>query len=186
MSTNPEHDPSGPLADDPAAATEGQAAASSEAERLAAELAVAEAQLKESRDAQLRAFAEMENVRKRAQRDVESAHRFAVERFAADIAEVRDTLELGIAASSTAADAASLVEGMSATLRMIDKAFEKAGIAVIDPAGEAFNPELHEAMVTQPSADQEPGTILHVVQKGFTLNGRLIRPARVIIARAPD
>lgn len=185
MSMNPEHDPSVPPADDPAAAAEGQDAAS-ETERLAAELAVAEAQLKESRDAQLRAFAEMENVRKRAQRDVEAAHRFAVERFAADIAEVRDTLELGIAASATAADAASIVEGMTATLRMIDKAFEKAGIAVVDPAGEVFNPEFHEAMVTQPSADQPPGTVLHVVQKGFTLSGRLIRPARVIIARAPD
>jgi molecular chaperone GrpE len=185
MSMNPEHDPSVPSADDPAAAAEGQHAAS-ETERLAAELAVAEAQLKESRDAQLRAFAEMENVRKRAQRDVEAAHRFAVERFAADIAEVRDTLELGIAASATAADATSIVEGMTATLRMIDKAFEKAGIAVVDPAGEVFNPEFHEAMVTQPSADQPPGTVLHVVQKGFTLSGRLIRPARVIIARAPD
>jgi molecular chaperone GrpE len=125
-------------------------------------------------------------VRRRAQRDVEAAHKFAVERFAADIVEVRDTLELGIAASTTSADSGSIVEGMHATLRLIDKAFDKAGIAVIDPAGQPFNPELHEAMVTQPTADQPPGTILHVVQKGFTIGGRLLRPARVIIARAPD
>ena len=155
-------------------------------ERLGAELAVAEALLKECRDAQLRAMAEMENVRKRAQRDVEAAHKFAIERFAADIVDVRDTLELGIAASNSAADAASIVEGMNATLRMIDKAFEKAGIAVLDPADQPFNPEFHEAMVTQPATDQPPGTILHVIQKGFTVNGRLLRPARVIIARAPD
>jgi molecular chaperone GrpE len=99
--------------------------------------------------------------------------------------EVRDTLELGIAAG-TAPEAASFVEGMQATLRLIDKAFDRAGIAVIDPAGQVFNPEFHEAMVTQPSADQPPGSVLAVVQKGFTLNGRLLRPARVVIARAPD
>jgi molecular chaperone GrpE len=185
MSTNPEQNSSPPDATQ-AEGTEGGAPAPSETERLAAELAVAEEQLKESRDAQLRAFAEMENVRRRAQKDVESAHRFGVERFAADMIEVRDTLELGIAASAQAADAGSMLEGMSATLRMIDKAFDKAGIAVLDPQGEGFNPEFHEAMVTQPSADQAPGTILHVVQKGFTLNGRLLRPARVIIARAPE
>jgi molecular chaperone GrpE len=156
-----------------------------EAERLTAELATAQVQLTEARDAQLRAYAEMENVRKRAQRDVEAAHRYAVERFAADMIEVRDTLELGIAAG-TAPEAATFVEGMQATLRMIDKAFEKAGIAPIDPAGQAFNPEFHEAMVTQPSAEQAPGSVLAVVQKGFTLNGRLLRPARVVIARAPE
>jgi molecular chaperone GrpE len=158
----------------------------SDTERLAAELAVAEEQLAQSRDALLRAMAETENVRRRAQRDVEAAHKFAVERFAADVVEVRDTLELGIAASTTAADSTSIVEGMNATLRMIDKAFDRAGIAVIDPAGQPFNPEFHEAMVTQPTADQPPGTILQVVQKGFTIGGRLLRPARVIIARAPD
>ena len=100
--------------------------------------------------------------------------------------EVRDTLELGIAAAGTAPEAAQLVEGMQATLRMIDKAFDKAGIVVVDPVGQAFNPEFHEAMVTQPSADQPPGSVLAVIQKGFTLNGRLLRAARVVIARAPD
>ena len=178
MSSNPEQEP--PVEQEPA-----EAGQPTEAERLAAELAAQQVQLTEARDAQLRAYAEMENVRKRAQRDVEAAHRFAVERFAADMIEVRDTLELGIAAG-TAPEAASFVEGMQATLRMIDKAFERAGIAVVDPAGQPFNPEFHEAMVTQPSTDQAPGSVLAVVQKGFTLNGRLLRPARVVIARAPD
>jgi molecular chaperone GrpE len=178
MSINPEQDPSvNPEAVDVEPQTE--------AERLAVDLATVQVQLTEARDAQLRAYAEMENVRKRAQRDVEAAHRYAVERFAADMIEVRDTLELGIAAGA-APEAASFVEGMQATLRMIDKAFDKAGIVVIDPAGQAFNPEFHEAMVTQPSADQPPGSVLAVVQRGFSLNGRLLRPARVVIARAPD
>jgi molecular chaperone GrpE len=163
-----------------------EAAAPAEGQDLAAELSALQAQLTEARDAQLRAYAEMENVRRRAQRDVEAAHKFAVERFAADLVEVRDTLELGIAAAGGAPEAARFVEGMQATLRMVDKAFDKAGIAVLDPVGQAFNPEFHEAMVTQPSADQAPGSVLAVVQKGFTLNGRLLRPARVVIARAPD
>lgn len=183
MSTNPEQEPVGgaPGADP---ATDG--AATSDVERLAAEIASAQAQLTEARDAQLRAFAEMENVRRRAQRDVEAAHKFAVERFAADMIEVRDTLELGIAAAGTAAEAGKFVEGMQATLRLIDKAFEKAGIAVVDPVGQNFNPEYHEAMVTQPTPDQPPGSVMAVIQKGFTLQGRLLRPARVVIARAPD
>ena len=178
MSSNPEQE--SPVEQEPV--EPGQ---QTEAERLAAELAALQVQLTEARDAQLRAYAEMENVRKRAQRDVEAAHRFAVERFALDMVEVRDTLELGIAAGTTP-ESASFVEGMQATLRLIDKAFDRAGIAVVDPAGQPFNPEFHEAMVTQPSADQAPGSVLAVVQKGFTLNGRLLRPARVVIARAPD
>ena len=177
MSTNPEYDPAaqvpGQDTPDPAASID-------------AELAAAQAQLQEAREAQLRALAEMENVRKRAQRDVESAHRFAVERFAADMIEVRDTLELGLAAAGAAPEAAKFVEGSQATLRMVDKAFERAGIAVVDPLGQSFNPELHEAIMAQPTADHPVGSVLTVVQKGFTLNGRLLRPARVVIARSPD
>ena len=176
MSIDPEQDP---------VAAE-QNSAGTDPEQLAAELALAKAQLAEARDAQPRAVAEMDNVRKRAQRDLEAAHRFAVERFASEMILVRDTLELGIAHAGPSSDAAKLVEGMQATLRMIDKAFEKAGISTVDPVGERFNPEFHEAMATQQSADQPPGTVLAVVQKGFVLNGRLLRPARVVIAKAPE
>jgi molecular chaperone GrpE len=182
MSINPDQDPvANPTAED-----SPESAPRSETERLAVELEAAQAHLQEARDAQLRAYAEMENVRKRAQRDVEAAHRFAIERFGTDMIEVRDTLELGIAAAGTAPEAAKFVEGMQATLRLIDRAFERAGIAVVDPAGQGFNPEVHEAMVTQPSAEQPAGSVLAVIQKGFTLHGRLLRPARVVIARAPD
>jgi molecular chaperone GrpE len=180
MSINPDHEASIPGSDETPVQNEA-----SDVERLAAELAVAQAQLTEAREAQLRAYAEMENVRKRAQRDVEAAHRFAIERFALDLIEVRDTLELGIG-SAGGADAARFVEGMQATLRMIDKAFEKAGIAVIEPLGQPFNPELHEAMTTQPSSEHPPGQVVAAIQKGFTLNGRLLRAARVVVARAPD
>jgi molecular chaperone GrpE len=171
---------------DPTGSSDEPVDSGSEQERVAAELAESRAQAQESREAQLRALAEMENVRKRAQRDVEAAHRFAVERFGLDMIEVRDTLELGIQAAGTAPEAARFVEGMQATLRLVDKAFERAGIALVDPDGQVFNPEQHEAMTTQPSAERPPGTVLAVIQKGFTLNGRLLRPARVVIARAPD
>jgi molecular chaperone GrpE len=157
----------------------------SEADRLGVELAEAQARAREYYDSYLRAVAEAENVRKRAQRDVEAAHRYAIERFAGELLEVRDSLELGIAAGP-GADPVLLLEGMEATLRLLNKAFEKSGITVVDPQGEAFNPEFHEAMVTQPTADQPAGTVLAVVQKGYVLNGRLLRPARVVIARAPD
>jgi molecular chaperone GrpE len=157
----------------------------SEADRLVAELADAQARAKEHYDGYLRAVAEMENVRKRGQRDVESASRYAIERFAGELLEVRDSLELGIAAGA-GADPARLVEGMEATLRLVNRAFEKSGISVVDPQGQAFNPEFHEAMVTQPTPDHPPGTVLAVVQRGYVLNGRLLRPARVVIARAPE
>jgi len=166
-------------------AGETAAGTTPEVERLTTELALAQAKAAEHYDAYVRAVAEAENVRRRAARDVESASRYAIERFAGELLEVRDSLELGIAAGA-GADPARLVEGMEATLRLVNRAFEKSGIAVVDPQGQPFNPEFHEAMVTQPSADQPPGTVLAVVQKGYVLNGRLLRPARVVIARAPE
>jgi len=152
---------------------------------LEAELLDAQAKAQEHWNSYLRAVAETDNVRKRAQRDVEAASRYAIERFAGDLLEARDSLELGLAVGP-GANPARLFEGMEATLRLVDRAFEKAGVQLLDPAGEAFNPELHEAMATQPSADQPPGTVLAVVQKGYVLNGRLLRPARVLVSREPD
>jgi molecular chaperone GrpE len=180
MSTYPEEDP---VAEGDAPATPADAAA--EIARLNAELATAQAKAQDNWENCLRALAEADNIRKRAQRDVDAAQRYAVERFAADLLDVRDSLELGIAAG-TGAEAAKLIEGMEATLRLLNKAFDKAGISVLDPAGQSFDPEFHEAMVTQPTPDQAPGTVLAVVQRGYILNGRLLRPARVVIARAPD
>jgi molecular chaperone GrpE len=149
---------------------------------LQAALAAAESRALESRDLYMRALAELENVRKRAVRDVEHAHKFGFERVANDLIGVRDSLELGLA-SGASADA--LREGTRATLQLLSKALEKAGVTEIVPQGEQFNPELHEAMVMQPSAEHVPNSIVQVVQKGYQLNGRLLRPARVIVAKEP-
>jgi len=162
-----------------------EAAAGTTPGTLEAELAEARAKADEHWNSYLRAVAETDNVRKRAQRDVEAAGRYAIERFAAELLDVRDSLELGVAAGASA-EPARLVVGMEATLRLLNRAFEKSGLSVLDPAGQSFNPEYHEAMAAQPSADHPPGTVLAVVQKGYVLNGRLLRPARVLVARAPD
>jgi molecular chaperone GrpE len=153
-----------------------------DAGELQAALAAAETRALESRDMYMRALAEIENVRKRAARDVEQAHKYAVDRFANDLVGVKDSLELGLIAG---ASPETLLAGTEATLKLLSKAFEKAGVIELDPLGEPFNPELHEAMAMQPSAEHVPDSIMQVVQKGYQLNGRLLRPARVIVARTP-
>lgn len=147
-----------------------------------AALAAAEAKASESWDRYLRAAAELENVRKRAERDVEKAHKFALERFGKELLAVRDTLEMGLAAADENATVESLLEGKNATLKLLASIMQQFGIEQLDPAGEPFDPELHEAISVQPSDDVEPGSVVTVVQKGYTLNGRLLRPAMVIVA----
>ncbi len=132
-------------------------------------------------DRYLRAAAETENVRKRASRDVEHARKYALEGFGTEMLAVRDSLELGLEAVESA-DADSITEGSKATLKLLSAALERFGIAEIDPVGEPFDPERHEAINMQPSADAEPGSVLSVVQKGYSLNGRLLRPAMVVVA----
>jgi len=128
----------------------------------------------------LRASAEVENIRKRAGRDVENAHKFALERFGKELLAVKDTLEMGLAVEGASAE--SLLEGSNATLKLFGSTLERFGIIEVDPAGEPFDPEFHEAISVQPSDDVEPGSVVTVVQKGYTLNGRLLRPAMVIVA----
>lgn len=149
---------------------------------LQAAVAAAEARSLESKDLYMRALAELENVRKRAARDVEQAHKFALERFANDLIGVKDSLELGL--NSAGGDEA-VKSGIEVTLKQLVKAFDNAGLVEIVPQGETFNPELHEAVMTQPSPEHVPNTVLQVIQKGYQLNGRLLRPARVIVAREP-
>lgn len=152
---------------------------------LQKELAEAQSQVSQHRDQLLRAAAELENIRKRAARDVEQAHRYALEKFAQELLPVRDSLELAVASAATA-DAASLAAGQDATLKLLARAFEKFAINGIEPAGEPFDPQKHEAMAMQDAPAAEPDSVLQVVQKGYELNGRLLRPARVIVARAPN
>lgn len=167
-----------PQADDAVAETgDGQEAAAGPEDALAA----AEARAQENWDRYLRTAAELDNVRKRAARDVENAHKFALERFARELLAVRDTLEMGLAAAD-GASIESLIEGKEATLKLLTTTLQQFGIEEVDPEGEPFDPELHEAISMQPSNEVEPGSVVNVVQKGYTLNGRLLRPAMVIVA----
>ncbi len=152
---------------------------------LDAALAAATAKAEEHFNQYVRTLAEFDNYRKRAARDLENAHRFAVERFAQELVPALDGFELALA-NAGKSDLALLLEGQAATQRLILKAFEKAGITALDPTGQPFNPNEHEAMVAQPSAAHPPGTVLQTVQKGYLLNGRLLRPARVIVSRGSD
>ena len=144
-------------------------------------LAAAETRADENWDRYVRAAAELENVRKRASRDVENARKFALERFGKELLTVRDTLEMGLAAADNAT-VESLIEGKNATLKLLTTVMSQFGIEEIDPAGEPFDPEFHEAISVQPSDTVEPGSVMTVVQKGYSLNGRLLRPAMVIVA----
>ena len=155
-----------------------------ELERLQQALADAEERAKSHWEQYLRAVADLDNVRKRAQRDIEAANRHGLVKFAAELLPVKDSLEQAVQSGSRA-DARALREGQQATLQLLTRALEKLGVTVIDPQGEPFNPSRHEAMMTQESATAEPDSVLQVIQPGYELNGRLLRPARVVVARAP-
>jgi molecular chaperone GrpE len=159
-------------------------AAGEELQGLRQSLAAAEDSARTQRDLYLRAAAELDNVRKRAQRDIESAHRYAIEGLAAELLAVRDGLALGVSNGANA-DARTLLEGQVATLKLLDRTFEKFSVKQLDPAGERFDPSLHEAVLMQAS-NATPNTILQVVQPGYELKGRLLRPARVIVAKPAD
>ncbi len=159
--------------------------ASADPEALRKALASAEESARTQRDLYLRAAAELDNVRKRAQRDIELAHRYALEGFAAELLAVRDSLELGVRNASNA-DASTLRAGQEATLKLLDQAFGKFEIRLLDPAGQRFDPAQHEAIMMQESAEAAPNSVLQVVQPGYQLKDRLLRPARVIVAKSAE
>ena len=132
----------------------------------------------------LRARAELENLRKRSQREVENAHKFGLERFVSELLPVRDGLELGLAAAGEGdTDIAGVCQGLYLTLKMLNAALEKFGVEEINPVDDRFDPEFHQAMSVQEVPGKGPGEIAMVVQKGFLLNRRLLRPAMVIVAK---
>lgn len=133
-------------------------------------------------DKYLRTQAELDNLRRRAARDVENAHKYAIEQFCKELLVVKDSLELGLKAGETI-DVEKLREGSELTLKEFDKIMSKFGIEEINPEGEKFNPEHHQAMVTQPSTQIEPNHVLAVYQKGYLLNKRLLRPAMVVVSQ---
>ncbi|CBL45902.1 HSP-70 cofactor [gamma proteobacterium HdN1] len=133
-------------------------------------------------DQLLRVSAEMQNLRRRADRDVENARKFALEKFSTDLLPVVDNLERGLQAAGTDEAHIAVREGVELTLRLLMDVLRKHGVEVVDPIGQAFDPALHEAMSMAPSPDHAPNTVMAVLQKGYTLSGRLVRPAMVIVA----
>ncbi len=151
------------------------------------ELAAANAKIESQKDQVIRALAESENVRKRAELDVDKARKFALEAFAGELLSVVDNLERAtLAADATNEYVKPLLEGIELTQKSFVSTINKFGMEEIDPQGQPFNPEHHQAMSMQESADVEPNTVIAVMQKGYTLNGRLLRPAMVMVSRAPD
>jgi len=154
---------------------------------LEAALAEAQAQAEENWNQFLRARAEIENLRRRAEQDVATAKQKSLEKLASEVLSVKDSLEMGLAAANEeGADVAKLTEGSELTLRMFNQVLEKFSIVEVNPEGERFDPEAHEAMAAQEAGDVEPNTVINVMQKGYRLGDRLLRPAMVIVSKAPS
>lgn len=168
-----------------AAAQQDTAAAGPDLGALQAELAAARADAAEAKDKFLRAKAETENIRRRAEADVANAHKYGIERFALEMLAVRDSLELakGVDRGQTGI-VDKVLEGVELTLKLMDSGLEKFGLTVVDPAGQKFDPALHQAMTMQETDAAEPNHVVQVMQKGCLLNGRLLRPALVVVAKA--
>jgi len=160
--------------------------ASEEITQLKSQLAEAQALAASARDAQLRAVAELENVRKRAEREISTSARYGADRVLGDLLAISDSLDLGLkAASAPEASAKSIAAGLALTQQQLAAFFEKHGVKVVDPAGQPFNPDLHEAVSAIPSSEVPPNHVLSVMQKGYRLHERLLRPAMVMVAKAP-
>ena len=161
-------------------AAQNLAQAQAELAQLQAELAAAQAKAEENRDLYIRGQAEADNQRRRYEKQVEDAHKYAVQRFAEALLPVADSLEMGLQVQG---DADSLRQGMALTLKQFESVMEKFKLEVVDPLGQPFNPELHQAVGMQPHPDYENNTVSLVMQKGYTLNGRTIRPAMVMVSK---
>ncbi len=146
-----------------------------------------EAKVDDQKDSVIRAKADVENMRRRSAQDVEKAHKFALEKFASELLPVLDNLERAIQFSDKENEAVkTVVEGVELTYQSFISTVEKFGMEVVDPQNEAFNPERHQAMSMQENAELKPNTVTAVMQKGYVLNGRLLRPAMVMVSKAPS
>ncbi|WP_299774053.1 nucleotide exchange factor GrpE [uncultured Pseudoteredinibacter sp.] len=145
-----------------------------------------QAEIGKLKDQELRTQAEMHNVRRRAEQDVEKAHKFGVEKFVGDMLTVIDNLERALASMDAEDEALKAArEGIELTLKSMQDGLKRHDVEAVDPAGEPFDPEFHQAMTMVPNPDLEPNTVMDVFQKGYTLHGRLVRPAMVVVAKAP-
>lgn len=156
-------------------------------EELKQELEEAKQKAHENWDKVLRMQAEMENLKKRIQKDLEDAHKFALTRFAKELLPVFDSVVLGLqAATGESEEVKKFREGCELTIKQFEAMFAKFNIEAIDPLGQPFNAEHHQAMMMQETKDAEPNTVVNVFQKGYLLNGRLLRPAMVVVAKAAE
>lgn len=154
---------------------------------LEAAVAAAEAKVADQKDSVIRAMAESDNARKRAQGEIDKARKFALEKFAGELLPVADNLERALQVANPEDEAIKpVVDGVELTLKSFVSTIEKFGMTVIDPQGQPFNPEQHQAMSMQENAELPPNTVMAVMQKGYELNGRLLRPAMVMVTRAPE
>ena len=149
-------------------------------ESLQAELETVRASADKNWDTVLRMKADADNQRKRSEKQVQDAHKFAVQKFVSELLPVADSLEMGMAAEG---DIEKIREGMKLTMDVFNSSMAKFSVEAVEPLGEKFNPELHQAMAMQPSEEYEEGHVSAVMQKGYTLNGRLVRPAMVMVVK---
>ena len=156
----------------------------SKIEDLESQLQEAQQSAKDNWDKLLRSQAEMENLKRRTTKDLENAHKFALDGFVKALLEVSDSLTMGIkSAKDEKATIETTTEGLELTMKVFNSTLEKFGVESINPVGEKFDPELHEAVTMVPMPDKKSNTVLEVIQTGFTLNGRLVRPALVIVVQ---
>ena len=183
--TSPQSDPAVNTADDLQTIEETLQHEVDELTLLQQALEKAQQEAVEAKDNGLRALAEAQNMRRRAEQEVEKARKFALEKFSGDLLPTIDNLERAIEAAQKGGDIASLIEGVTLTQKGFLDALTKHGIELVDPLGHPFNPELHQAMSMIENPDVEPNTVIAVMQKGYTLSGRLLRPAMVVVSRPP-
>ncbi|MBE66362.1 MAG: nucleotide exchange factor GrpE [Gammaproteobacteria bacterium] len=160
-------------------------AVSSGEEVLLEKLEEAELAAERAKDDLLRVQAEMQNLRRRTEQDVEKAHKYGIEKFSGELLVVIDNLERALTSASESKDGSvkAIQDGVSLTLKSFNDCFAKFSIEAVDPLGEPFDPQLHQAIATQESPDSEPNSVIEVIQKGYTLNGRVIRPALVMVSK---
>ena len=158
---------------------------SADPDQLQEKLTAAELAAENARDDLLRVQAEMQNLRRRTEQDVERAHKYGIEKFSTELLVVADNLERALNSASESKDesAKAILDGVSLTLKSFNDCFAKFSIEAVDPLGEPFDPQSHQAIATQESPDSEPNSVIEVIQKGYTLNGRVIRPAMVMVSK---
>jgi molecular chaperone GrpE len=164
-----------------------QASAATEEKSLEVQLDEAKQAAADAKEQALRAVADAQNIRRRAEKDAENARKFALEKFAGDMLVVADNLDRALASADRDNESLKpMIEGVELTHKSMLDALARHNVVQLNPVGEPFNPEFHQAMAMVPNPDAEPNSVMDVMQKGFTLNGRLLRPAMVVVAKAPE